>query len=78
MWETSPDVDKKCAVRSYLLTALERSGGLPACAVHADRSHNSNVPLVTDLNVTIQMRVTIIDTPKPPAGLKPVSIFRQD
>ncbi len=52
MWGTSPDVDQKCAVRSYLLTALERSG---------DRSPNSNVPLVADLNVTIQMRVTIID-----------------
>jgi len=52
MWGTSPDVDQKCAIRSYLLTALERSG---------DLSHNSNVPLVADLNVTIQMRVTIID-----------------
>jgi len=34
------------------LTALERS---------ADLSPNSNVPLAIDLNVTIQMRVTIID-----------------
>jgi len=46
MWETSPDVDQKCAVRSYLLTALERSGNLP---------YNSNVPLVADLNVGVQM-----------------------
>ncbi len=52
MWEKSSDVDQKCAVRSYLLTALERSG---------DLSHNLNGSLVTDLNVSIQMRVTIID-----------------
>jgi len=28
MWEVSPDADQKRAVRSYLLTALERSGDL--------------------------------------------------
>ncbi len=51
------------------LTALERSGDLSclcgAClrathrqtgtGRHADRSHNSNVPLVADLNVGVQM-----------------------
>jgi len=49
MWEISPDVDQKCAVRSYLLTALERSG---------DLSHNSKGPLAAALNVTIQMWIT--------------------
>jgi len=28
LWEASPDADQKCAVRSYLLIALERSGDL--------------------------------------------------
>jgi len=28
MWETSPDVDQKCAVRSYLLTALTIIDGM--------------------------------------------------
>ena len=41
---------KRRAVRSFLLTALD-----------GHFSPNSNVSLVADLNVTIQMRVTIID-----------------
>jgi len=45
MWEVSPDVDQKCAVRSYLLTALEMTcraralalsvNGYPLSAVRA-------------------------------------------
>jgi len=50
MWEASPlggasgkpDADKKCAVRSYLLTALEGSGDLSS-------NGESNLPQVSNL-----------------------------
>ena len=50
MWEASPlggasgkpDADQKCAVRSYLLTALERSGDLFS-------NGESNLPQVSNL-----------------------------